>query len=814
TCPKSTGPAWRENVRAPAAAVAHKPAPVQSARRQGLHAAATLPPTCGATPKLFLTVLRLRPRLRPSTTFIERTNTRHLTSCWRSRTRRSWRVWPVDGEPRAQQRWQLHQGAAGDAGRRQQFLRLPAHVQRGDEPADNNTNNTLLTHIRSARSSTINEFVEIVLKACMSGLADEIISGGMVGKIADNFLKHIFVPQNEALLQSGSARTTRRRRRPDPATTPGRQEPPHLKAMRDPVESLAVWCVLTGRLRLAPYFLRQEDFDTIPQALLLAKILRSLGRRRDIEDVYANKATKMAITCEGIAMQALRSIKDVDVTPNNCLTMELVMLRARHLRRLQHLGAGGQGRIQQLRHHRHRALAIACGFVPLLLPAAAVPDAPLRAHEPDYVRLRPSSISESSGNADGRCRRMRSAPEASSEQGVALLQRRRRKQQKQPEEEQQPRPRLRPLAELLRLLPDPLRGDHQELLLGRLNVIDITAITCGFTAFALRIHNSTVHNPFQRYWSLVACAQPPPAWCTGCACSTLSVVLESLGPKLKMMSLIALQYPEGKSIQSTRHRRSRERQRDHPRHVPPTPSTPSWASTGSTTSCPATSATSPGRNINDGDEPDCVHPIGAVLGAHGILLLNVIVAMFSKTIDAIDSESKACGSSRSSTLSRSSTPGRRCAALQHPVGACATWRPSSGADCAAAPAPAEEQRGQPPLPLCRRGRARIPQPRVSRDTPARLQGCTCSACTTRRWPSATAARPSTAWCWTQEDLDEGNKIIFQQNSTALKRRSSSWMSLVKELKAISLRGPSNISNKRASVLAMPYIEEPRREEGP
>uniref|UniRef100_A0A1I8JMK3 ANK_REP_REGION domain-containing protein n=1 Tax=Macrostomum lignano TaxID=282301 RepID=A0A1I8JMK3_9PLAT len=135
-----------------------------------------------------------------------------------------------------------------------------------------------------------------------------------------------------------------------PATTPGRQEPPHLKAMRDPVESLAVWCVLTGRLRLAPYFLRQEDFDTIPQALLLAKILRSLGRRRDIEDVYANKATKMAITWRGHRHagppQHQGCRRDTEQLPDHGAGHAA----ARHLRRLQpSWRLGGQGRIQQLR---------------------------------------------------------------------------------------------------------------------------------------------------------------------------------------------------------------------------------------------------------------------------------------------------------------------------------------------------------------------------------------------------------------------------------------------------------------------------------
>uniref|UniRef100_A0A1I8J777 ANK_REP_REGION domain-containing protein n=3 Tax=Macrostomum lignano TaxID=282301 RepID=A0A1I8J777_9PLAT len=997
-----------ENVRAAQLLLSHNPHLCNRHGARGftpLHIAANL-----GNSKLFLTVLRSGPRLdlydiqerTPIDIVLAKQDTAILEGMGQ------WMVSPVlsSGGSCIKELLAMRQG--------QQFLRLLrtvdnefqhnfGHNECNEETnlLDNNTNNTLLTHIRFSEKFDINEFVEIVLKACMTGLADEIISGGMVGKIADNFLKHIFVPQNEALLQEvmklgmlwsavvvhlenrivhvynqslgerrkdgikglvcrnclndeGRVSSLKLHRlvaqltqfwqlqwvgaddseaEETPATTPGRQEPPHLKAMRDPVESLAVWCVLTGRLRLAPYFLRQEDFDTIPQALLLAKILRSLGRRRDIEDVYANKATKMAITCEGIAMQALRSIKDVDVTPNNCLTMELVMLPLDTFGGYSILELAAKGEsssfviidiVQEAlnrmwytdfffaRKDAHQGalieLAIACGFVPLLYPLLLFLMPRFRAHEPDYVRLRPSSISESSGNADGRCRAHEKRTGGSSEQDVALLQGG-RKQQKQPEEEQQPRPRLSPLAELLRFYQIPCVKFRMHVtahisfvlllsfvvmfqmgrafsvgeiicyltLLGFLveeinemitsareetiknyfldgwNVIDITAITCGFTAFALRIHNSTVHNPFQRYWSLVLLT-------TTCLVYWvrllyISVVLESLGPKLKMMSLMvkkdflpflfilfvlmfgfgvtfhALQYPEGKSIQST----GTEGRESASEIILGMFRNTFYAIVGEyglDNFVPCNISDITGPNINDGDEPDCVHPIGAVLVptvymvlyivVMQILLLNVIVAMFSKTIDAIDSESKAMWQFEKFDLieefnTRSALPPPFNILSELRNLASFVWRRlcrRSGAG--------EEQRGQPAAAVVAAEAAvNSAAPASAGDTPH-----DCKVYLLSLYYQALAFRNRRSSLngvvLDEEDLDEGNKIIFQQVN-ALNERMERFdrieetvkqlESLVKELKAISLRGPSNISNKRASVLAMPYIEE-GREEGP
>ncbi|PAA64338.1 hypothetical protein BOX15_Mlig022043g1 [Macrostomum lignano] len=102
-----------------------------------------------------------------------------------------------------------------------------------------------------------------------------------------------------------------------------------IEVMKDPVRTLAMWSVLTGRFKLTPHLLRQEPYDLIPQALLMAKLLRCLSILRSIEDVYRNKAINMANTCEGIAIQALRRIKEFDTSQNNILTMEYLRLPLR-----------------------------------------------------------------------------------------------------------------------------------------------------------------------------------------------------------------------------------------------------------------------------------------------------------------------------------------------------------------------------------------------------------------------------------------------------------------------------------------------------
>uniref|UniRef100_A0A1I8IUS0 ANK_REP_REGION domain-containing protein n=1 Tax=Macrostomum lignano TaxID=282301 RepID=A0A1I8IUS0_9PLAT len=844
-----------ENVRAAQLLLSHNPHLCNRHGARGftpLHIAANL-----GNSKLFLTVLRSGPRL-DLYDIQERT--------------------PIDIVLAKQRGSCIKELLAMRQG--QQFLRLLRTV-------DNE-----FQHNFGHNDFDINEFVEIVLKACMSGLADEIISGGMVynqslgerrkdgikGLVCRNCLNDEGRPEAappgsaaHTVLAAAVGRRGRLGGGGDPATTPGRQEPPHLKAMRDPVESLAVWCVLTGRLRLAPYFLRQEDFDTIPQALLLAKILRSLGRRRDIEDVYANKATKMAITCEGIAMQALRSIKDVDVTPNNCLTMELVMLPLDTFGGYSILELAAKGEsssfviidiVQEAlnrmwytdfffaRKDAHQGalieLAIACGFVPLLYPLLLFLMPRFRAHEPDYVRLRPSSISESSGNADGRCRAHEKRTGGSSEQGVALLQGG-RKQQKQPEEEQQPRPRLSPLAELLRfyqipcvrngprllrrgdhLLPDLLLGflveeinemitsareeTHQELLLGRLE-------RHRHHRHHLRLHRLRPADPQQHS------AQPVPALLVagaalhhlpgvlGCACSNISVVLESLGPKLKMMSLMvkkkdflpflfnsvrahvrlrrhlhALQYPEGKSIQST----GTEGRESASEIILGMFRNTFYAIVGEyglDNFVPCNISDITGPNINDdGDEPDCVHPIGAVLVPTVYMVLYIVVMqilLLNQDIDAIDSESKAMWQFEKFDLieefnTRSALP----PPFQHSCRSCATWRPFvSGATVPPLRPPVRSSAGQPPLPLLPPRPRRIPQPRVSRGHP---HDCKALAFRNRR-------SSLNGVVLDEEDLDEGNKIIFQQRMERFDRIEETVKqleSLVKELKAISLEAPA------------------------
>ncbi|PAA53095.1 hypothetical protein BOX15_Mlig004154g2 [Macrostomum lignano] len=100
----------------------------------------------------------------------------------------------------------------------------------------------------------------------------------------------------------------------------------HKRPMRDPLQSLVMWAILTGRLRLVPTLLRQEEFDLVPLALLATTVLRSLSHRRDIEDVFVDKAGRVAEICEGMAIQVIKEVKEVDNSPNNSLTISYVSL--------------------------------------------------------------------------------------------------------------------------------------------------------------------------------------------------------------------------------------------------------------------------------------------------------------------------------------------------------------------------------------------------------------------------------------------------------------------------------------------------------
>uniref|UniRef100_A0A1I8FHL7 Ion_trans domain-containing protein n=1 Tax=Macrostomum lignano TaxID=282301 RepID=A0A1I8FHL7_9PLAT len=581
-------------------------------------------------------------------------------------------------------------------------------------------------------------------------------------------------------------------------------EPPHLKAMRDPVESLAV-LVRADRPSAAwrPTSCARRTSTPFRRHCCWPKFLRSLGRtgatsRTSMQQGYQDGHSPARHRHAGPSA----AIKDVDVTrdTNNCPDHgaghchALDTFGGYSILELAAKGESSSFVIIDIVQDAHQGalieLAIACGFVPLLYPLLLFPDAPrFRAHEPDYVRLRPQQHQRV---IIGKRRRplrarMRSAPEAPASRGVALLQGG-RKQQKQPEEEQQPRPRLSPLAELL--LPHARDGAHQLrcLLLsfvvmfqmgrafsvgessGYLTLLgflveeinemitsarrrpsrttswtagtssDITAITCGFTAFALRIHNSTVHNPFQRYWSLVLltttclvywCACSTYRWCWRASaeaqddvahgeeglpapsCSFCSCLMFGFG-----VTFHALQYPEGKSIQSTGTEVARAPARSSSA-CSATPSTPSWASTGSTTSCPATSATSPGEHKPMVMSPTaCTHWRGCsvptvymvlYIVVMQILLLNVIVAMFSKTIDAIDSEVKAIVAVREVRPYRGvQHQVARCAALQHPVGAA---QPGVLRLAPTVP-PLVRRARQPAAAVVAAEAARIPQPRV------------------------------------------------------------------------------------------------------
>uniref|UniRef100_A0A1I8FF06 ANK_REP_REGION domain-containing protein n=1 Tax=Macrostomum lignano TaxID=282301 RepID=A0A1I8FF06_9PLAT len=906
-----------ENVRAAQLLLSHNP----HLGFTPLHIAANL-----GNSKLFLTVLRSGPRL-DLYDIQERTPIDIVLAKQDTAILEGMGQWMV---PRAQQRC-IKELLAMRQG--QQFLRLLRTVdtsssttsatnewQRGDEPAgQQHQQHAAHAHPLQREVRTSTSFVEIVLKACMTRpWADEIISGGMVGKIADKLSQaHLRGPQNEALLQevmklgmlwsavvvhlenrncsrlttkawatrkdgiqgpgvratasmmkAGGSAPDERRRRGRPGHHACRQEPPHLKAMRGPRH--CCW----------------------------PKPCAASAARRDIEDVYATGYK------DGPSLEAHRhagpsqACKDVDVTPNNCLTMELVMLPLRHFGGYSMLGAGGKGESQQLRAEpdvvqrlllfrrkdAHQGALIEAGHRLRLraaaVPCSAVPVCPaFRASSTSRLRVlacRPSSHQRVIRERDGRCRRMRSAPEAPASRAWRCC-RRPEAAKAAEEEEQQPRPRLSPLAELLRFVlllsfvvmfrwaaPSPsgriicyltllgflveeinemITSAREETIknyfLDGWNVIDITAITCGFTAFALRIHNSTVHNPFQRYWSLVLLT-------TTCLVYWvrllyISVVLESLGPKLKMMSLMvkkdflpflfilfvlmfgfgvtfhALQYPEGKSIQST----GTEGRESASEIILGMFRNTFYAIVGEyglDNFVPCNISDITGPNINDGDEPDCVHPIGAVLVptvymvlyivVMQILLLNVIVAMFSKTIDAIDSESKPF---------REVRPYR---GVQHQVGAAPpfnilselrnlasfVWRRlcrRSGAARAAAAAVVAAEAA-----------ANSAAPASAGDTPH-----DCKALAFRN----AAAVPQSAWCWTRRTWTKATRVIFQQVNALNERwRDSTALKMtVKQhgvagqgaQRRISLRGPSNISNKRASVLAMPYIEE-GREEGP
>uniref|UniRef100_A0A1I8F5N9 Guanylate cyclase domain-containing protein n=1 Tax=Macrostomum lignano TaxID=282301 RepID=A0A1I8F5N9_9PLAT len=609
---------------------------------------------------------------------------------------------------------------------------------------------------------------------------------------------------------------------------------------------------------------------------------------------------RWAITCEGIAMQALRSIKDVerDTEQLPCLTMELVMLPPRHLRRLQHLlelaAKAGESAASS-------SSSIACswpspaGFVPLLLPLLLFLMPRFRAlTSPDYVRLRPSSISESSGErADGRCRAHEKRTGGSSEQDVALAGR-----AVGPEAAKAAGggaaadwPRLSPLAELLHRLREVPHARERRtsaspccccpscvmFQMGR--AFSVGEIICYLTLLGFLVEEinemitsareETIKNYFFGRLRTSSTSPPSPAasppspcgsttaqcttrssatgrWCcsphlpgvTGsCACSTYRCVLESLGPKLKMMSLMVKKdflpflrcnYPEGKSIQST----GTEGRESASEIILGMFRNTFYAIVAGREYGDIT-----GPNINDGDEARLRAPHCAVLVPTVYMVLYIVVMpdpAAQRHRRHVQQDHRRhrqrvqghVASLRSSTLSRSSTPGRRC---RRPSTSCRrlrnlasfVWRRL----CAPLRRRLRRQRGQPAAAVCcRRGRGefRQPPPGDTRATTARqvyLLSLYYQALAFRN-----AARPSTAWCWTRRTWTKATRSSSSSCERPSTERMERFDRIERDGQAAGVAGqgaqghqppraPATSANKRASVLAMPYIEE-GREEGP
>uniref|UniRef100_A0A1I8FAA7 DUF202 domain-containing protein n=1 Tax=Macrostomum lignano TaxID=282301 RepID=A0A1I8FAA7_9PLAT len=513
---------------------------------------------------------------------------------------------------------------------------------------------------------------------------------------------------------------------------------------------------------------RLEDFDTIPQALLLAKILRSLGRRRDIEDVYATRLPKMAHHLgEGIA----------------------------HAGPPQHQGCRRD--TEQLPDH-------GAGHACRSTPSAATASWSWR------PRANPAASSSSTSCSHPERRRPLRAHEkrtgAPASRACALRQGG-RKQQKQPEESSSRGRGLSPLAELLRFRMHVTSAAHQlraaAVLRGQFQMgraFSVGEIICYLTLLGF-LNNSTVHNPFQRYWSLVlltttclvywgACSTY--RWCWRASARKLQDDVAHAGLLPFLFILFVLMFGFGVTF-----------------HARNTPRAMSIQSTGT-----------------EGRESASEIILGmfrnTFYGHRGrILLLNVIVAMFSKTIDAIDSESKAMCAVREVRPYRGV---QHQVALPPPFNILSELRKPGVLRLAPTVPPLRRRaRAARRCRCCRRGRARIPQPPRQPGHPHDCQGVPAQALyyqalafRNRRFvPQRRGAETRRTWTKQQRSSSSSVNALNErmERFDRIEETVKQLESLVKELKAISLRGPSNISNKRASVLAMPYIEE-GREEGP
>ncbi|PAA66045.1 hypothetical protein BOX15_Mlig012389g1 [Macrostomum lignano] len=92
--------------------------------------------------------------------------------------------------------------------------------------------------------------------------------------------------------------------------------------LKDPLQSLTLWSILTGRFDLTEDLLKTEQFDIIPMGLMCAGILRNIRFRPEIPSPTKKIMENVADKCESVAVKLLRSITEYDTSDNKVVSIQ------------------------------------------------------------------------------------------------------------------------------------------------------------------------------------------------------------------------------------------------------------------------------------------------------------------------------------------------------------------------------------------------------------------------------------------------------------------------------------------------------------
>ncbi|PAA57148.1 hypothetical protein BOX15_Mlig023207g1 [Macrostomum lignano] len=95
--------------------------------------------------------------------------------------------------------------------------------------------------------------------------------------------------------------------------------------INNPVETLAVWSILTGRFNLTLAFLRKTQFEIVPLCVLSAGILRKLNTVLEIDALQLPAVTDLADQCERVACDALTKAVQVDMSEDKWVTYQYLL---------------------------------------------------------------------------------------------------------------------------------------------------------------------------------------------------------------------------------------------------------------------------------------------------------------------------------------------------------------------------------------------------------------------------------------------------------------------------------------------------------